>query len=55
MNNLQAYFFLDHKPELLVIVNRTVKELEEIIMLLDMGIIGLFDNIVYNTSEEKKK
>jgi len=30
MNNLQAYFFLDHKPELLVIVNRTVKELEEI-------------------------
>ena len=30
MDNLQAYFSLDHKPQLLVMVNRTVTELEEI-------------------------
>jgi len=30
MNNLQAYSSLDHKPQLLVIVNHSVKELEKI-------------------------
>ena len=30
MNNLPAYFSLDHHPHLLVIVNRSVKELEKI-------------------------